>query len=142
MWKASNKVSVTVIRIPHAGSPDTNVFEIAVPVRNNGTDMLRFGMCFQHMLYLFDADTIQFAVFKGLDIILAFLLTEQAFKQYDYIIFFHKPGGYFPVINVIITSYQPLLQVPCIAAYFAFKNKEFILFLPGKAAGIPQRGFH
>jgi len=91
MWKVSNKVSVTVIRIPHAGSPDTNVFGIAIPVRNNGADASCFGIGFQQVQDIFKTDTKQFAIFKRLDIVLAFLLPKKAFKQYDYMVLFHKP---------------------------------------------------
>lgn len=83
MWKASNKVSVTVIGITHAGSSDPDIFEVAVPVRNNGADASCFRIGFQQVYYIFKTDTKQFAIFKRLDIVLAFLLPEQAFKKYD-----------------------------------------------------------
>lgn len=99
------KVNVTVVGKTHAGSPDADIFEVAVPVCNNGADILRTGMRLQRMLYIFKPDSVQFAILKHLDIVQAFLLSGKAFKEYDHMIFFHKPGGHFPLIPVIITPY-------------------------------------
>lgn len=123
------EIMVAIFRCKHARRPDPEIFEVIVLVTNNSPDAPRFRVRFQNPHYVCKADTIQFAVFKRLDIILAFLLREQAFKQYDHIILFHKPGSHFAIL-VIITSYQSFFQVPCTAAYLTFTNQQFIfLFL-------------
>ena len=138
MREMSYKISVTVVGITHAGSPDTDVFQLAVLVADYCTDIPRFRVCFQHMQYVFILDAIQFAIFQRLYIENTFLLPEKAFKQYDHMILFHEPGRYFPFIAVIITSYQPLLQIPCIVTYFSFKKQEFIFLLPYKTKPVPE----
>ena len=137
----SYKISVTVVGITHAGSPDTDVFQLAVLVADYCTDIPCFRVCFQHMQYVFITDAIQFAIFQRLYIENTFLLPEKAFKQYDHMIFFHKPGRYFMLIAFIITPYQALLQVPRVMAYFSFVNEKIIFLLPRKTKSIPQFGF-
>ena len=85
------KIMVSLTCRKHAGSSDPDIFEVAVPVRNNGADASCFGIGFQQVQDIFKTDTKQFAIFKRLDIVLAFLLPKKAFKQYDYMVLFHKP---------------------------------------------------
>ena len=131
------KIAVALFWREHTGRSYFEIFQVTVTIGNDLMQAYGFGIFSEMGLDVLVMNCIQFAVFKCLDIVQACPLTEKAFKQYDRIIFFHKPGGHFAFIAVIITTYHPLLQVPGIMAHLTFKKQEFILFLSGKTQFIP-----
>ena len=135
------KIEVAFLCREHIGGPYFQFIQVTVLFTKKLSQLQGFRIFSENRLDVLVMYAIQLAVFKCLDIVKAFLLPEQAFKQYDRMIFFHKPGRYFMFIPFIITPYQSLLQIPGIAAYLSLKKQKFIFLLFDKTASLSQFRF-